>query len=103
MAPSRATPQREASAEAPGHDEFLASLTEFAIDRGINVDFKNRVAGKTIDLHRLYDIVTSRGGYDAVSGEKLAWRKIGGDFNLGSANAAAYAFALKTTYYKNLA
>ena len=69
----------------------------------INVDFKNRVAGKTIDLHRLYNIVTSRGGYDAVSGEKLAWRKIGGDFNLGSANAAAYAFALKTTYYKNLA
>ena len=69
----------------------------------INVDFKTRVAGKVIDLHKLYNTVTARGGYDAVSAEKLAWRKIGVDFNLGSANAAAYAFALKTTYYKNLA
>lgn len=48
-------------------------------------------------------MVTSRGGYDAISAEKLAWRKVGQEFNLGSANAAAYAFALKTVYYKNLA
>ena len=54
-------------------------------------------------MHRLFLIVTSRGGYDAVSSEKLAWRKIGAEFNLGQTNAAAYAFALKTTYYKNLA
>ncbi len=69
----------------------------------INVDFNIRVAGKEIDLYKLYQIVTSRGGYDTVSGEKLAWRGIGGDFHLGSQNAAAYAFAIKTAYYKNLA
>lgn len=69
----------------------------------ITVDFNVRVAGKDIDLYKLYEIVTSRGGYDVVSGEKLAWRRIGGDFYLGSQNAAAYAFALKTVYYKNLA
>lgn len=69
----------------------------------INVDFNIRVTGKHIDLYKLYQIITSRGGYDKVSGEKLAWRNIGGDFHLGSQNAAAYAFALKTTYYKNLA
>ncbi|KAL9127554.1 MAG: hypothetical protein Q9217_003596 [Psora testacea] len=103
MAPSRASPKREASEQAPGHEEFVTSLTQFAAERGINVDFRTRVAGKVIDLQKLYDIVTARGGYDAVSAEKLAWRKIGVDFNLGSANAAAYAFALKTTYYKNLA
>lgn len=61
------------------------------------------MAGKDVDLYRLYKIVTSRGGYDAVSGQKLAWRRIGGDFHLGLTNAAAYAFALKTVYYKNLA
>ena len=67
------------------------------------VDFNARVNGKYIDLHKLYKIVTSRGGYDAVSAEKLAWRKVGNEFNLGTSNAAAYAFAVKTTYYKNLA
>ena len=67
------------------------------------MDFNSRVNGKHIDLHKLWNVVTSRGGYDAVSKEKLAWRKVGTDFNLGNTNAAAYAFALKTTYYKNLA
>ena len=67
------------------------------------VDFQARVNGKHIDLHKLYNHVTSRGGYDVVSAEKLAWRRVGQDFNLGTTNAAAYAFALKTLYYKNLA
>lgn len=67
------------------------------------MDFQSRVNGKHIDLYKLYNLVTSRGGYDKVSSEKLAWRSVGTDFNLGAANAAAYAFALKTTYYKNLA
>lgn len=69
----------------------------------IPVDFGIRVAGKHIELFALYEVVTRRGGYDAVSAEKLAWRKIGGDFQLGVTNAASYAFALKSAYYKNLA
>lgn len=68
----------------------------------ITVDFDARVNGKHIDLHRLYNTVTERGGYDAVTAEKLAWRTVGTIFNLGNTNAAAYAFALKTLYYKNL-
>lgn len=47
--------------------------------------------------------MTARGGYDNISHEKLAWRRVGQEFNLGTTNAAAYAFALKTVYYKNLA
>lgn len=69
----------------------------------LTVDFNTRVAGRHIDLYRLFKVVTGRGGYDAISAEKLAWRKLGQEFGLGNANAAAYAFALKTTYYKNLA
>ena len=69
----------------------------------INIDFQARVNTKHIDLWKLWNVVLSKGGYDAVSAEKLAWRKVGLEFNLGTANAAAYAFALKTTYYKNLA
>ncbi|KAI9790973.1 MAG: Chromatin structure-remodeling complex protein rsc9 [Peltula sp. TS41687] len=48
-------------------------------------------------------MVVARGGYDAVSAEKLAWRKLGQDFNLGTNNLPALAFSLKTAYYKNLA
>ena len=59
--------------------------------------------GKHIDLFKLFDVVGVRGGYDVVSSEKLAWRKVGQEFNLGQTNTAAYAFALKTVYYKNLA
>lgn len=69
----------------------------------INIEFQARVNTKHIDLYRLWNVVLAKGGYDAVSAEKLAWRKVGLEFNLGTANAAAYAFALKTTYYKNLA
>ena len=59
--------------------------------------------GKQINLQKLFNAVVARGGYDAVSAEKLAWRKVGQEFGLGSSNAAAYAFSLKTVYYKNLA
>ena len=72
-------------------------------ETSIPIDFNTRVAGKHIDLYRLFKVVNARGGYDSVSSEKLAWRRLGEEFELGNANAAAYAFALKTTYYKNLA
>ena len=77
--------------------------TTYLSETSIPVDLNTRVAGRHIDLHRLFKVVNARGGYDAISAEKLAWRKLGHEFGLGTANAAAYAFALKTTYYKNLA
>lgn len=67
------------------------------------LDLQARVNGKHIDLFKLWNVVAARGGYDAISHEKLAWRRVGQEFNLGTNNAAAYAFALKTVYYKNLA
>ena len=67
------------------------------------MDFSTRVAGEHIDLYKLYNYIVSQGGYDVVSDEKLGWRRIGNEFNLGNNNAAAYAFALKTVYYRNLA
>ena len=79
---------------------YQSSLT--TVTTRITLDFNARVNGRHIDLFKIWSLVTSRGGYDAVSSEKLAWRRIGNDFNLGATNAAAYAFALKTLYYKNL-
>jgi len=68
-----------------------------------NLDREPRVGSKHVNLLKLYRVVNARGGYDAVSAEKLAWRKIGQEFNLGNANLPALAFSLKSTYYKNLA
>ena len=62
-----------------------------------------RVGTRHVDLLRLFKVVVARGGYDVVSAEKLAWRKLGQDFNLGTSNLPALAFSLKSVYYKNLA
>ena len=86
--------------------DFIPFLGMYnCIDRFFNsthLDLTARVNGKHIDLFRLLRLVVSRGGYDAVSAEKLAWRSVGQAFSVGATNAAAYAFALKTVYYKNL-
>ncbi|KAI4166504.1 MAG: hypothetical protein LQ343_007991 [Gyalolechia ehrenbergii] len=95
--------QTEASAEQLANDAFIQKLTAFHAERGTTLDTSPRVNGKPIDLQKLYQIVLNIGGYDQVSREKLAWRKVGHEFHLGATNAAAYAFVLKTVYYKNLA
>lgn len=89
--------------QPPGYEEFIRNLVAFSADRGTPLDLQARVNGKHIDLFKLWNVVAARGGYDAISHEKLAWRRVGQEFNLGTNNAAAYAFALKTVYYKNLA
>ena len=88
-----------------GNGRFLEpalSMTNIPFPR-TSVDINARVNGKHIELYRLFAIVGDRGGYDAVSSQKLEWRKVGQEFALGQTNSAAYAFALKTVYYKNLA
>ncbi|TAQ87077.1 hypothetical protein B7494_g4598 [Chlorociboria aeruginascens] len=87
----------------PEYHQFIAKLTEYHAKRGTNFEPQPKVGTKHIDLFYLYNAVVERGGYDKVSDEKLAWRKLGQDFNLGSQHLPAHAFMLKTVYYKNLA
>jgi len=71
-----------------------------------NFDPAPKVGNRRVDILRLYKRVVSDGGYDVVSDtkqSKLAWRRIGQEFNLGSSNLPALAFNLKTAYYKTLA
>ncbi|KAL8799943.1 MAG: hypothetical protein Q9200_007404 [Gallowayella weberi] len=82
---------------------FIQRVKAFNEQRGTSLDIAPRVNGRSIDLQKLYQIVVDSGGYDQVSRAKLEWRKVGQIFGLGATNAAAYAFALKTVYYKNLA
>jgi chromatin structure-remodeling complex subunit RSC9 len=83
--------------------EFIQKLTEYHEKRGTHFEPEPRVGAKHVDLLHLFKTVVDRGGYDKVSDEKLAWRKLGQDFNLGTNNLPALAFSLKTAYYKNLA
>ncbi|OBT66998.1 hypothetical protein VE03_04245 [Pseudogymnoascus sp. 23342-1-I1] len=85
------------------YNEFITNLTAYHQKRGTNFEPEPRVGNKHVDLLQLFKTVVERGGYDKVSDEKLAWRKMGQDFNLGTANLPALAFSLKSTYYKNLA
>ncbi|KAI4237117.1 MAG: hypothetical protein LQ352_007957 [Teloschistes flavicans] len=84
--------------------EFTERLRKFcAEERGTTLDPNPKVAGRPIDLENLYAHVKNLGGYDVISAKKKGWREVALVFGIGNANAAAYAHALKTLYYKNLA
>jgi chromatin structure-remodeling complex subunit RSC9 len=87
----------------PEYNDFIQKLTAFHEKRGTHFEAEPKVGNKHVDLLHLYNVVVGRGGYDKVSDEKLAWRKLGVEFNLGTSNLPALAFSLKTAYYKNLA
>lgn len=101
MAPP--TPGEASIAYTPEYNDFIAKLTAYHQKRGTHLDPEPRVGNRHVDLLKLFNTVVERGGYDRVSDEKLAWRKLGQDFNLGTSNLPALAFSLKSTYYKNLA
>ncbi|QSZ36094.1 hypothetical protein DSL72_007219 [Monilinia vaccinii-corymbosi] len=103
MAPPRIIHHDTSIVHTPEYEDFIAKLRVYHEKRGTHFDPEPRVGTKTIDLLHLYNTVIERGGYDKVSDEKLAWRKLGADFNLGANNLPALAFSLKTTYYKYLA
>jgi chromatin structure-remodeling complex subunit RSC9 len=70
------------------------------------LDSNPKVGPRYIDLFKLYQRVTSEGGYDKASdtrSNKLAWRRIASEFLPNNANIVQLAFQVKTVYYKNLA
>lgn len=101
MAPPRIA--GEPIAYTTEYAEFVEKLKAYHEKRGTHFDPEPRVGAKNVDLLLLYNMVIERGGYDKVSDEKLAWRKLGADFNVGQNNLPALAFQLKTVYYKYLA
>ena len=102
MAPPR-NAREQSIPDTPEYTEFIQKLTEYHQKRGTHFEPEPRVGAKHVDLLHLFNTVVERGGYDKVSDEKLAWRKLGQELNLGTSNLPALAFSLKTTYYKYLA
>jgi hypothetical protein len=74
--------------------------------RSTTLEAEPKVANRHLDLLRLYKRVVEEGGYDKVSdtkGNRLAWRRIAGEFLPGSSRLTTEAFLIKSAYYKNLA
>lgn len=87
----------------PEYEEFMARLREFHAKRGTNLDPEPKLGLNHVDLFRLFNYIVERGGYDKVSDEKLAWRRMCEGLGLMTSNPPAAAFGLKSIFYKNLA
>ncbi|KAF1977400.1 hypothetical protein BU23DRAFT_550720 [Bimuria novae-zelandiae CBS 107.79] len=104
MAPNK--PREESIERTTEYEEFLDELAKYHEKRGTILDREPKIGSRHLDLLRLYKRVNEEGGYDKVSdtkGNKLAWRRLAGEFLPGSSNLTTQAFLVKTTYYKNLA
>jgi chromatin structure-remodeling complex subunit RSC9 len=87
----------------PQYEEFIGKLKEFHEKRGTHLDTEPKLGLNHVDLYRLFNYIVERGGYDKVSDEKLAWRRMCEGLGLMTGNAPAAAFGLKTIFYKFLA
>lgn len=103
MAPPRHEVSPPPPPQTPEYDAFIEKLAAFHDRRGTELQREPRVGSKFINLLDLFNAVVERGGYDKISDEKLAWRKLGQEWGLPANNLPALAFALKSVYYKNLA
>ncbi|KAF4122819.1 chromatin structure-remodeling complex subunit RSC9 [Geosmithia morbida] len=87
----------------PEYEEFINRLREYHIKRGTPFDPEPRVGAMHLDLLKVFNHIIANGGYDKVSEEKLAWRRMASELGIYSNNEASTAFSLKEKFYKNLA
>lgn len=87
----------------PEYEDFIARLREYHTKRGTSFDPEPKVGPTNLDLLKVFNHIVANGGYDKVSEEKLAWRRMASELGLFSNNEASTAFALKEKFYKNLA
>ena len=87
----------------PEYEDFMSRLREYHIKRGTTLDPEPKVGAIHLDLYKVFNHIVANGGYDKVSEEKLAWRRMASELGIYSNNEASTAFSLKEKFYKNLA
>lgn len=87
----------------PEYEDFMTRLRDYHTKRGTTLDPEPKVGANSIDLLKVFNHIVANGGYDKVSEEKLAWRRMASELGIYSNNEASTAFALKEKFYKNLA
>ncbi|KAM4063033.1 ARID/BRIGHT DNA binding domain-containing protein [Hirsutella rhossiliensis] len=103
MTASPAEVQMHSIERTPEYEEFMARLREYHAKRGTTLDPEPKVGMIHLDLFKVFNHIVANGGYDKVSEEKLAWRRMAAELGLFSNNEASTAFSLKEKFYKNLA
>lgn len=81
-------------------EEFKKKLMNFMAENGYDSFKVPQIAGRELDLYKLYTSVIRRGGYERVSTLKL-WREIVNEFKLPDSCTSA-SFTLRTHYQKYL-
>ncbi|CEJ90921.1 Putative RSC complex subunit Rsc9 [[Torrubiella] hemipterigena] len=102
MAPAQEV-EPHAIDRTPEYEDFMKRLQDYHNERGTLLDPEPKVGLTHIDLYKVFNHIVASGGYDKVSEEKLAWRRMAAELGLFSNNEASTAFALKEKFYKNLA
>ncbi|KAF6819196.1 Chromatin structure-remodeling complex subunit rsc9 [Colletotrichum musicola] len=87
----------------PEYEEFMTKLKAYHQERGTTLEAEPKVGPVYLDLYKTFNHIVENGGYDKVSDEKLAWRRMAEQLGIHSSNVASAAFSLKEKYYKNLA
>jgi chromatin structure-remodeling complex subunit RSC9 len=103
MAPTSGEVPLHTIDRTPEYEDFMNRLREYHLKRGTTLDPEPKVGAIHLDLLKVFNHIVSNGGYDKVSEEKLAWRRMAAELGLYSNNEASTAFALKEKFYKNLA
>lgn len=101
MVPQR--PPEHVIDRTPEYEDFINKLRDFHTERGTRFDPEPKITPYQLDLLKIFNHVVQSGGYDRITDEKLAWRRVCAELGIRATNEAAAAFSLKTAYYKNLA
>ncbi|RGP77638.1 hypothetical protein FLONG3_4211 [Fusarium longipes] len=103
MAPVRNEVPPHTIDRTPEYEEFMTRLRDYHTKRGTTLDPEPKVGATHLDLFKVFNHVVESGGYDKISEEKLAWRRMASELGIYSNNEASTAFSLKEKFYKNLA
>ncbi|KAF5660185.1 Los1p-like protein [Fusarium denticulatum] len=103
MAPVRNEVPPHTIDRTPEYEDFMTRLRDYHSKRGTTLDPEPKVGATHVDLFKVFNHVVESGGYDKISEEKLAWRRMASELGIYSNNEASTAFSLKEKFYKNLA
>jgi len=87
----------------PEYEDFIAKLRVYHEKRGTPFDPEPKVSNTSLDLLKTFKLVVENGGYDKVSDEKLAWRRMREILGIPTTNIPAAAYSLKEKYLRTLA
>lgn len=83
-------------------EDFLQDVETFQRSRGVAFDREGKVAGRPAPMYQLFKMITSMGGYDAVTATRMQWRDVCARFGYPAAHEGAMSYQMKQLYYKNL-